>query len=78
MDGKADLVRPIGRINGGMHTKFHAVTDADGRPLCFFMTARQVSDHKDAAALLNDLRKPQWLLGDRSYDVNWFRNALQA
>ena len=62
-----------------MHTKLHAaVTDANGRPLSFFMTAGQVSDYTGAAALLDDLPKAQWLLGDRGYDADWFRDALQA
>lgn len=30
------------------------------------------------AALLDDLPKAQWLLGDRGYDADSFRNALQA
>ena len=34
-----------------MNTKLHAVTDADGRPIRFFMTAGQVSDYTGAAAL---------------------------
>ena len=38
-----------------MNTKLHAVTDADGRPLSFFMTAGLVSDYTGAAALLDDL-----------------------
>ncbi len=50
-----------------MNTKLHAVSDADGRPLSFFMTAGQVSDYTGAAALLDDLPKAQWLLGDRGY-----------
>ena len=37
-------VRLIGRTKGGLNTKLHAVTDAKGRPLRFFMTAGQVSD----------------------------------
>ena len=61
-----------------MNTKLHAVTDANGRPLSFFMTAGQVSDYTGAAALLDDLPKAQWLLGDRGYDADWFRDALQA
>jgi transposase len=61
-----------------MNTKLHAVSDADGRPLSFFMTAGQVSDYTGAAALLDDLPKAQWLLGDRGYDANWFRDALEA
>lgn len=44
--------RLIGRTKGGTNTKLHAVTDAEGRPIRFFMTARQVSDYKGAAALL--------------------------
>ena len=31
--------RLIGRTKGGMNTKLHAVTDADGRQIRFFMTA---------------------------------------
>ena len=38
-----------------MNTKLHAVADANGRPLSFFMTAGQVSDYTGAAALLDDV-----------------------
>ena len=31
--------RLIGRARGSMNTKRHAVADADGRPIRFFMTA---------------------------------------
>ena len=61
-----------------MNTKLHAVSDANGRPLSFFMTAGQVSDYTGAAALLADPPKAQWLLGDRGYDADWFRDALHA
>lgn len=44
--------RLIGRMKGGMNTKQHAVTDADGRPFRFFMHAGEVSDYTGAAALL--------------------------
>jgi hypothetical protein len=36
--------RLIGRTKGGLNTKLHAVTDAKGRPLKFFMTAGPVRD----------------------------------
>lgn len=75
---KRGFGRLIGRTKGGMNTKLHAVTDADGRPLSFFMTAGQVSDHTGAAALLDDLPKAQWMLGDCGYDADWYRDALQA
>ena len=60
-----------------MNTKLHAVTDSNGRPISFFMTAGQVSDYTGAAALLDSLPKAQWMLADRGYDADWFRDALQ-
>ena len=60
-----------------MNTKLHAVCDSQGRPLHFFITAGQVSDYKGAAALLSNLPKVEWLLGDRGYDADWFRDALK-
>lgn len=56
--------RLIGRTRAGMNTKLHAVSDANSRPLSFFMTAGQVSDHTGAAALLDNLPKAQWMLPD--------------
>jgi transposase len=61
-----------------MNTKLHAVTDANGRPISLLKTAGQVSDYIDAAALLDSLPRAQWLPGDRGYDADGFREALQA
>lgn len=47
------------------------------RPLSFFITAGQISDYTGAAALLDDLPKAQWMLADRGYDAEWFRDALK-
>jgi len=69
--------RLIGRTKGGLNTKLHAVTDAKGRPLRFFMTAGQVSDYTGAAALLSSLPTAEWLIADRGYDADWFRSALK-
>ena len=60
-----------------MNTKLHAITDQNGRPLCFFMTAGQISDYIGASALLDNLPMAQWLLADRGYDADWFRDALE-
>jgi transposase len=60
-----------------MNTKLHAVADANGRPIGFFMSAGQVSDYTGAAALLSSLPKAGWLLADRGYDADWFRDALK-
>ena len=67
----------IGRTKGGLNTKLHAVTDAKGRPLKFFMTAGQVSDYIGAAALLGSLPAAEWMIADRGYDADWFRDALK-
>ncbi len=69
--------RLIGRTKGGMNTKLHAVSDSQGRPISFFVTAGQVSDYIGARALLSSLPNVEWLLGDRGYDAEWFREALQ-
>ncbi len=60
-----------------MNTKLHAVTDRNGRPIRFFMTAGQISDYTGTAALLDDLPAAKWLLDDRSYDTDWFRDGLE-
>ncbi|MFT4012882.1 MAG: IS5 family transposase, partial [Paracoccus sp. (in: a-proteobacteria)] len=70
-------VRQIGRTKGGMNAKLHAVADARGRPIRFFMSAGQVNDYTGAAALLGRLPKAGWLLADRGYDAGWFREALK-
>ncbi|RJE78548.1 IS5 family transposase [Paracoccus sp. JM45] len=74
---KGGPARQIGRTKGGINTKLHAVTDAKGRPIRFFMSAGQVSDYKGAAAMLSSLPKADWLLADRGYDADWLREALQ-
>ena len=60
-----------------MNTKLHAICDSQGRPLNLFVTAGQVSDYIGARALLSSLPKVDWLLGDRGYDADWFREALK-
>ncbi len=59
-----------------MNTKLHAVTDTSGRPVCLFITAGQVSDYTGAAALMNGLPEAEWLLADRVYDADWFRETF--
>ena len=60
-----------------MNTKLHAICDSQGRPLNLFVTAGQVSDHIGARALLSSIPDVDWLLGDRGYDADWFRDALK-
>ena len=60
-----------------MNTKLHAICDSLGRHIDLFVTAGQVSDYIGARALLSSLPDVKWLLGDRGYDADWFREALQ-
>jgi transposase len=68
--------RLIGQTKGGMNTKLHAVTDTSGRPIRLFFAAGQVSDYTGGMALLSSLPNAEWLLADRGYDADWFREAL--
>jgi len=60
-----------------MNTKLHAVTDENGRTISFFMSAGETSDYSGAAALLDSLPPAQWLLAERGYDADWFREGLK-
>lgn len=42
------------------------------------LTAGQVSDHKGARDLLEQLPQAKALIADRGYDSDWFRNELTA
>ena len=59
-----------------MTTKPHAVTEGNGRPVRFFITAGQVSDYTGATAVTNGRPEADWVLADRGYDADWFREGL--
>jgi transposase len=60
-----------------MNTKLHTVADGDGRPIRFFMTSGQTIDDTGAAALLRRIPEAEWLLAERAYGADWFRDALK-
>lgn len=68
--------RCIGRTNGGLNSKLHAVCDGEGRPLVLLLTEGQASDHTGDRIVLGSLPKASCLITDRGYDSNWFRKAL--
>jgi putative transposase len=59
-----------------LNSKLHAVCDQLGRPILLRLTAGQVSDHKGAAMMLDDLPAAAYLIADRGYDSAGFRQAL--
>lgn len=60
-----------GRSRGGLATKIHALTDANGLPVKIVITPGQTHDIKAAAELLADIRHGQMVLADRAYDADW-------
>jgi len=67
----------VGRSRGGLTTKIHTLTDAQGRPLRFILTPGQAHDVTTAADLLAD-RNPAGVIADKAYDSNRLRNAIAA
>lgn len=60
-----------------MNTKIHAICDSQGCQVNLFVSAGEVSDDIRARALMGSLSKVGWLLGNREYDAEWFREALK-
>jgi len=69
--------RAIGRTKGGLNSKLHMVRDGLGRPPTFFLSPGQMSDAKDALALVDASPPAKMLLADKGYDADWFREALE-
>ena len=53
------------------------VCDGLGCPLACFLSPGQMSDSKDALALLSALPSANLLPADESYDADWFREAFE-
>lgn len=60
-----------------MNAKLDAICDSQGRPLDLFVTVGQASNYISARSLLGSLPEVDWLLGDRGYDADWFRESLK-
>ena len=56
--------------------KLRADSNSQGRPLVLLLSAGQMSDYKGAALMLDVLPKAKTMLGDKGYDADWFRDAL--
>jgi transposase len=59
-----------------LNSKLHAVCDGAGRPLVMLLSEGQMSDYKGGALMLDALPRAKAMLGDRGYDADWFRAAL--
>ena len=65
----------MGRSRGGLTTKIHTLTDAQGRPLRFILTAGQAHDSTTAADLLAG-RNTTGVIADKAYDSNELRELI--
>jgi putative transposase len=60
-----------------LNSKLHAVCDGHGRPIILLLSEGQMSDYKGARLIVDVLPPAKWLLADRGYDADWFRDALR-
>ena len=67
----------LGRSRGGLTTKIHTITDAQGRPLRFILSAGQTHDCTTAAELLAD-RDTTGVIADKAYDTDDLRKLIVA
>jgi IS5 family transposase len=67
----------LGRSCGGFSSKIHAKVDSFGMPLGFILTPGQEHEINTATDLLKD-EKSEYLLADRAYDSNNFRDELES
>jgi transposase len=68
----------MGRSRGGLTTKIHALTDANGLPLELILTPGQAGDCPAAEGLLGRLRRDTIVLADKAYDADWLRRRIEA
>jgi transposase len=65
----------VGRSRGGLTTKIHTLTDAQGRPLRFILTGGEAHDSTTAADLLAG-RATTGVIADKAYDNNALRELI--
>ena len=68
----------MGRSRGGLTTKIHALVDRRGLPLRLMLTPGQAHDGCGAALLLDHLPPGCVLIGDKGYDADWIREAIES
>lgn len=67
----------MGRSRGGFSTKVHVNVDVLGNPLRFTLTGGQRHDITQADALIAG-HKGEYVIADKSYDADVFRQVVKA
>jgi len=68
----------IGRSRGGLSTKVHACVDALGNPVRLVLTAGQVADVTQGAALVKAIPTGAVIADNRNQRVLWCRSDYPA
>jgi transposase len=63
----------MGRSQGGLTSKVHAVVDTNGLPVHLALTPGEAHDNRLCSVLLSAMLPQTMLLADRGYDANWIR-----
>jgi transposase len=74
--GKGEPTPGFGASRGGLSTKIHLVTDAQGQPIRFSVTGGQAHDAPQAIPLLTSI-KAEGVIGDKGYDSDQILNFIQ-
>jgi len=74
-----DSHEALGRSCGGYGTKACVIADGRGRAIAFALAPSQAHELPLAPGLLNHLPdRPGWIIGDRSYASDTFRERIWA
>ena len=67
----------MGRSRGGLSTKIHLETDAQGQPIRFALTGGQEADGPQAIPLLTGI-ETEGIIADRGYESNQILTFIQG
>ena len=67
----------MGRSRGGLSTKIHMVTDAQGQPVRFALTGGQEADGPQAIPLLTGI-ETEGVIADKGYESNGILDFIQG
>ena len=66
----------MGRSQGGLTTKIHALVNGNGLGLRFLLTPGEAHDAPPCRILLDVVQPNQMVLADRAYDAGWIRRMI--
>lgn len=67
----------MGRSRGGLTTRIHALTDANGLPIRLAITSGETHDTVPAKELLSGLQNGQLILAGKADDADWIRQRIE-